>query len=116
MKKMIISLLLIFLFLAGILVFANKAIAQEKPTLLYIYMQGCSACRQFDSNFSAAQSKFSQKFNFVKEDINSSQRAKRLNVTETPSVFIIGKNGYQKIEWSCLSQQSCFEQRLQDYK
>lgn len=115
MKKTIINLLLIFSFVAGILIFANKAIAMEKPTLLYIYMPGCSACKQFDGNFSAAQAKFSKKFNFVKEDINSSQRAKQLNVTETPSVFIIGKNGSQKIEWSCLSQQSCFEQRLQAY-
>lgn len=117
MKKLIVSLFLILSFVACIFAMScNVANAQEKPTLLYIYMQGCSACKQFEGTYAAAQAKYSQKFNFVKEDVNSSQRAKSLNVTETPSVFIISKDGTQKIEWSCLSQQSCFERRLQDYK
>lgn len=117
MKKIILSLLLIFSFAASILALScNEANAQGKPTLLYIYMTGCGACQQFEGNYNAAKAKFSQKFNFVKENVNTSQRAKSLNVTETPSVFILDKNGSQRIEEACLQQQSCFEGRLNSYK
>lgn len=116
MKKIIISLFLIFSFVVGVIAISyNVASAKEKPTVLCIYAPMCSACKQFEPIFNAAQAKFSQKFNFVKEDINSSQRAKNLNVSETPSVFILDKNSSKKIDWQCLSQPGCFEQRLKDY-
>lgn len=112
MKKIILSLLLIFSFAISVIAISyNESSAKEKPTVLYIYAPMCGACKQFESTFNAAQAKFSQKFNFVKEDIQSSQRAKSLNVNETPSVFI----NSQKIDWQCLSQPGCFEQRLKDY-
>lgn len=111
MKKIIVSLFLIFSFAASIIV----ASAKEKPTVLYIYAPMCSACIQFGPTFDAAQAKFSQKFDFVKENINNSQRAKSLNVNETPSVFILQQNNTQKIDWQCLSQPGCFEQRLKNY-
>lgn len=116
MKKMIISLFLIFSFIVGVVAIKyNEASAKEKPIVLYIYAPMCSACRQFESIFDSAKTKFAQKFNFAKEDINSSTRAKGLNVSETPSVFILKQGGSQKIEWQCLSQPGCFEQRLKDY-
>lgn len=112
MKKLIVSLFLIFLFVASVMAVShNEAVAKGKPTVLYIYQPSCGACAQFEPIFDAARSKFSQKFDFVKEDYNSSQRAKSLNVTETPSVFI----NSQKIDSQCLSQQGCFEQKLKNY-
>lgn len=116
MKKMIISLFLIFTFIVGVFAIScNVASAKEKPTVLYVYAPMCSACKQFESIFNSAKAKFSQKFNFAKEDINSSQRAQSLNVSETPSVFILKQGGSQKISWDCLSQPGCFEQKLQNY-
>lgn len=116
MKKIILSLILIFSFAVSVIAVSyNVASAKEKPTVLCISAPMCGACKQFEPTFNAAQSKFSQKFNFVKEDINTSQRAKSLNVTETPSVFILKQGSSQKIDWQCLSQPGCFEQRLKDY-
>lgn len=116
MKKIIISLFLIFSVTVAIFaVNYNVSIAKDKPTVLYIYGQFCGACKQFEPTFNALESKFSSKFHFVKEDISSSQRAKSLNVSETPSVYIINQNGAQKISWDCLSQPGCFEQRLKNY-
>lgn len=116
MKKIIISLVLILSFAAVVIAIGqNESIAKEKPTVLYVYAPMCSACKQFESIFNSAKSKFSQKFNFAKEDFNSSPRAQSLNVSETPSVFILKQGGSQKISWDCLSQPGCFEQRLKDY-
>lgn len=116
MKKIIVSLFLIFFFAASIIVISfNEASADAKPTVLYISAPSCGACMQFEPIFDAARSKFSKKFDFVKEDYSSSQRAKSLNVTETPSVFILQQNSSQKIDSQCLNQSGCFEQRLKDY-
>ena len=115
MKKIIISLLLIFSVAASVIAISyNEANAKEKPTVLCISAPMCGACRQFDPIFDAARAKFSEKFDFVKEGANS-RRAKSLNVTETPSVFILQQNNSQKIDWQCLSQPGCFEQKLKDY-
>lgn len=116
MKKIILSLFLILSFVASVIAISyNEASAKDKPTVLYIYGPMCGACKQFEPTFDAAQAKFSQKFNFAKEDVNSSQRAKSLNVSETPSVFILKQGSSQKIEWQCLSKPGCLEQRLKDY-
>ena len=116
MKKIIVSLVLIFSVAAGVIAINyNEASAKDKPTVLCISAPMCSACKQFDSIFNAARAIFSQKFNFEKEDINNSQRAKSLNVSETPSVFILQDNKSHKIDWQCLSQPGCFEQKLKDY-
>lgn len=116
MKKIIVSLVLIFSLVAGLIAINyNESNAKDKPTVLCVSAAFCSACKEFEPIFNAAKSKFSQKFHFVKEDISTSQRAKSLNVTETPSVFILDKGSSQKIDWQCLSQPGCFEQKLKNY-
>lgn len=116
MKKIVVSLFLIFSFVLGATAISyNAAYAKDKPTVLYIYAPMCGACKGFEPIFNAARTKFSKKFNFAKEDINSSQRAKSLNVSETPSVFILQQNNSQKIDWQCLSQPGCFERKLNAY-
>lgn len=116
MKRIIASLFLICFLAAGIVAISyNEVSAKDKPTVLCISAPLCGACKQFAPTFEAARAKFSDKFNFVKEDYNHSKRAKSLNITETPSVFIIDDKGSQKIGWDCLSQPSCFEQKLKDY-
>lgn len=116
MKKIIVSLFLIFSLVAGVIAINhNEASAKNKPTVLYIYAPMCSACKEFEPIFNMVREKFSQKFNFTKEDINSSQRAKSFNVSETPSVFILQQGSAQKIDWQCLSQPGCFEQKLKDF-
>ena len=116
MKKTLISLFLILSFAAGVIAISCNAVsAKDKPTVLCISAPMCGACQQFAPTFEAARAKFSDKFNFVKEDVNHSQRAKRLNVSQTPSVYILQGNDSQQIDWQCLSQPSCFEQKLKDY-
>lgn len=116
MNKIIISLFLIFFVAVGVIAVSyNEARAKDKPTVLYFYAPSCHSCQEFEPIYNAARAKFSQKFNFVKEDVNSSQRVKSFNVSETPSVFILKQSNSQKIDWSCLSQPGCFEQKLKDY-
>lgn len=116
MKRIILTLFLTFCFVIGaFLISVNKSMAQGKPTVLLISASMCGACKQFEPTYNAAKAKFSQKFNFVKEDVSHSQKAKELGVTETPTVFILENNKAEKIGWECLSNPGCFEQKLQNY-
>ncbi len=114
--KRIISIFLIFSFaLSLIFISCTDASAKSKPTVLCISAPYCKACKEFEPTFEAMRKKYSKKFNFEKEYFDNSKRAKTLNVTETPSVFILEKNNSKKISWQCLSKPGCFEQKLKEY-
>jgi thiol-disulfide isomerase/thioredoxin len=116
MRKIILSLTILFsLVLGAIAVSQNAVLAQSKPTVLYIYGQFCGACKQFEPYFDAAKAKFSNKFEFKAEEYNSSAKAREMNVTETPTVFILDGNKARKISWKCLSTNGCFENTLKNY-
>lgn len=118
MKKIIIGLLLIVLSTTGAWAMSyDEASKLDKPIILYINMFGCSACKHFDVFFQQAESKFSSKYTFVKENISFSQMAQKLKVNSAPSVFIIQPKtrSSQKIKWECLRQRACFEETLQKY-
>lgn len=119
MKKFIFSLFLIFSFAASTFAMSYKdASLKDKPIVLFVTMQGCGACREFEPFFKKTQAKFASKYNFVKEDVYTSDIARKLNVQETPSVFILQpkQKTFQKIKWECLCQQGCFEKTLKDYQ
>jgi len=114
MKKFLLSVFAVCLFMTMVLV--TQAMAEAKPTVLYIYGQSCGACTRFEPTFDLARSKYSQKFNFQKEEYESSAKAKQLHVSETPSVYILDGNKVQKIDWSCLSNPGCLDKTLQSYQ
>lgn len=89
--------------------------AQEKPKVVLFHMHGCSACKHFAPMFDKMASKYSGKFNFTKEDANSSNLANQLNVNAVPVVFIIDSGKNTEIGYDCLETQGCFEQKLQNY-
>ena len=57
----------------------EEAKQQDKPIVVMFHMHGCGACRKFSPIFDKFASKFSGKFNFVKEDINNSQIASSMD-------------------------------------
>lgn len=118
MKKLLMVLCLILLLTPIILVTTNNvACAKAKPQVVYFYSQGCSACNQTKPLFDRMASKYSGKFNFVKQDVNSSSLANKLNINSVPTVYIIDPNTQAKtqISYDCLQSQTCFEKKLLNY-
>lgn len=125
MKKLLISS---FLVLATILstassIFAmsyEEAKSQNKPIVVMFHMHGCGACRRFSPKFDKFASKFSNKFNFVKEDINSSKIADSLGsqFSTVPAFFIIDPKtqNAKRISDNCAWNKECFTKTLQEYK
>ena len=80
MKKLLIGFGLMLMSVSGAFAMTyNEAKTQDKPIVVMFHMHGCGACRKFAPEFDKISSKFSDKFNFVKEDINNSEIAKTLN-------------------------------------
>ena len=96
---------------------ALSTIAMEKPKVILFHMHGCSACKKFAPTFDQMMSKYSGKFVFSKEDINSSKLADQLGINYVPMVYIIDsdKNTKTAIDSDCLATQGCFEQKLSGY-
>lgn len=118
LKKVILGLFLLLTVVSNAYAMSyQEAMKQDKPIVLYITMFGCGACRQFEPFFDAAKDKFASKFNFVKEDVNTSEIAAKLRVNSTPSVYILEPKTRNAtgIKYACISQQSCFENTLQSY-
>lgn len=118
MKKLLILAILVLIAVPAILVINYKeTLAKEKPQVLFFYSQGCSACQNFKPLYEQMASKYSNKFNFIKQDINSSNLASKFNVNSVPAVFIVNPETQAKTEisYDCLQQQGCFEKKLSGY-
>lgn len=118
MKKVLIGLFFMILSATGSWAMSyDEASKFDKPIVLYINMFGCSACKHFDTFFQQAEIKYSNKYNFVKENISFSEIAQKLKVDSAPSVFIIQSkvNTASRIKWECLRNNACFEEVLQKY-
>lgn len=125
MKKLLIGS---FLVLTTLLSTASSMLAmnyesaktQDKPIVVMFHMHGCGACRKFSPIFDKFASKFSNKFNFVKEDIHSSSIADALGsqFETVPALFIINPKTQdkQRISDDCAWDSTCFTNTLQEYK
>jgi len=125
MKKLLISS---FLVLAIVLSTASSLLAmtyedakvQDKPIVVMFHMHGCGACRKFSPIFNKFASQFSDKFNFVKEDIHSSKIASSLGsqFDTVPALFIIQPKTQNatRISDDCAWDNECFTKTLQEYK
>lgn len=109
MKK---SLIILGLMLTS----AISTFAMEKPKVILFSMHGCSACKKFAPTFEKMSAKFANKFNFSKEDADSSL-ANKLGISYVPMVYIMDsdKNTKTAIDSDCLASPSCFENKLQNY-
>jgi len=123
MKKPITKLFIgIALALASITsVFAmnyEEAKTQDKPIVVMFHQHGCSACKKFSPIFGKFASKFSDKFNFVKEDVASSKIASTLKFDTVPAMFIIEPKtqATKRISDDCAWDEGCFTKTLNDYK
>ena len=97
----------------------EEAKVQDKPIVVMFHMHGCGACRKFSSRFEDISAKFSNKFNFVKEDVNSSKIAQTLGsqFETVPAFFIIQPKtqSTKRISDDCAWDKQCFTKTLQDY-
>lgn len=125
MKKLFISSFLVFAIVISTAssIFAmsyEEAKTQDKPIVVMFHMRGCPACRRFSRKFDKFASKFSYKFNFVKEDIHSSKIADSLDsqFSTVPAFFIIDPKTQktQRINDKCAWDNECFTKMLQEYK
>lgn len=120
MNKKIILTMALMLFLAP-LSFAmsyDEAKSQNKPIVLFFHMERCSGCKSFEPIFNQLASKYSNKFNFVHEDVYKSKLSLASQISSVPSVFIVDpkSEASTKIDNNCLYNQTCIEGKLNQYK
>lgn len=118
MKKLIISLFLVLVTATTTFAMSfDDAKKQNKPVVVMFHMHGCGACKQFSPIFDDFASKFSEKFNFVKEDVNTSHIAKSLNFGTVPAIFIVDPKtmAAKRIKDDCAWDNACFTKTLQKY-
>lgn len=118
MKKVFVSLLLAMFTASGAFAMSfNEAKKQDKPVVVMFHMHGCSACKKFSPLFDNVASKLSNKFNFVKEDTDTSDLAKSLNFKTVPAIFIVEPKTMQakRINDDCAWDKMCFMQTLEKY-
>lgn len=117
-KKIMLTTLMVLSVAPGVLAMNYKdAKTQSKPIVVYVYMKQCGACKGFTPIYESASAKFSNKFNFVKELIEGSEIAKKMNPSSVPSVYIVEpkKNITKTISYECASDSACFDKTLSNY-
>lgn len=118
MKKLFMSLFLLLATTTSVFAMSyDEAKVQGKPVVVMFHQHGCSACRKFSPIFDKYSSKFSNKFNFVKEDVRSSNLAKTLNFMTVPAIFIVEPKtmAAKRISDDCAWDNGCFTKALNDY-
>ena len=118
MKKILIGLfLLICTASTAFAISYNEATKQTKPIVIMFHKHGCSACTRFSPIFDTFASKFSSKFNFIKEDIHGSQIASTLSFDTVPAFFIIQPQTKKtkRISDDCAWDAGCLTKTLQEY-
>lgn len=118
MKKMLLGMLIILM--GGANVFAmtfDEAKGQGKPIVVMFKMQGCSACKQFEPIFDKASNEFADKFNFVKDDVYSSNLSDKFNVHSVPALFVVEPktNKSKKVDDSDMYSEARFKKFLKNY-
>lgn len=119
-KKLIIGAVLVLASSTGVFAMSyEEAKVQDKPVVVMFHMHGCSACRKFSPIFDKYSARFSDKFNFVKEDIDSSKIAQTLGsqFDTVPAFFIIHPKtqNTKRISDNCAWDSGCFSKTLQEY-
>lgn len=118
MKKILFSLFLVLATVSTTFAMSfNEANKQDKPVVVMFHMHGCGACRKFSPIFDSFASKFSNKFNFAKEDVDHSSIAKSLNFQTVPALYIIKPKTMdaKRIDDDCAWDNACLTKTLQDY-
>lgn len=118
MKKIIISLFILICTASSVFAITyNDAVKQDKPIVIMFHQHGCGACRKFSPIFDNFASKFSNKFNFVKEDTSSSSIAPKLSFDTVPAIFIMQPKTQKatRISDDCAWDSGCFTRTLQNY-
>lgn len=118
MKKILFGLFLLMATTTSVFAMTfNEAKKQNKPIVVMFHMHGCSACKEFAPKFDKLASKYSDKFNFVKEDVHASDIAKSLNFQTVPTFFIIQPKtmNAKQIDDNCAWDNACFAKTLEKY-
>lgn len=118
MKKLLISALFVLATTASVFAMTyDEAKSMDKPIVVLFHMEGCSGCKQFSPRFDKYASKFSDKFNFVRENINYSTVASTLHFDTVPALYILQpkKNKIKRISDNCAWDDECFTKTLQKY-
>lgn len=118
MKKIVFSLFVICALTSSAFAMTfNQAQKEDKPVVVMFHMHGCGACKKFSPIFDNFASKFSTKFNFVKEDVDNSSIAKSLNFQTVPALYIIKPKTMdaKRIDDDCAWDNACLTKTLQNY-
>lgn len=121
MKKVI--LLISILFLTTLNANAKSfedAMNSPKPFAMYIYMQGCSACRAFDPIFYQMQNKYSYKYNFVREEYRQGlmpQLCQKWKVRSFPYMALVNPktNNSKRVSFECFWDEKCLNQAFESF-
>ncbi len=99
----------------------DEAMASSKPFVFYMYQDGCSACKYFDTVYDKAQKDYSAKFNFVRQNSDTRLSAKLIEkwkIESVPYVLVINPQTKKaaKVGEYCMMSKDCFEKTLEIYR
>lgn len=119
--KYILTLFLLFVSVlpAASLSF-DEAMSSSKPFVFYMYQDGCSACKYFDSIYDSSQKEYNSKFNFVRQNSDTSLSAKLIekwNIDSVPFVLVINPKTKRAsiVGEYCIMAKDCFLKTLETY-
>jgi len=118
MKKLLVSTLLFLTSATATFALTYDEVKnQDKPIIIMFHQHGCGACKRMSPRFDNFAKKFSEKFNFVKEDASSGAAA-GLNFDTVPALFIMQPKtkAATRINDNCAWDDGCLTKTLQDYK
>lgn len=120
--KYLLILFSLFTFVApAVSLSFDDAMSSSSPFVFYMYQDGCSACRYFDSIYDDMQKKYSTYFNFVRQNADTSLSKKLIakwQIETVPYVLIINPNTKKasKIPPYCFMDEVCMGKTLKSYR
>lgn len=118
MKKLLLTLSALLITAASSLALTYEDVKnQDKPIVVMFHQHGCGACRRFSPRFDQIASKFSEKFNFIKEDVKGSKIESLCSFDTVPAFFIMNPKtkATKRISDNCAWDDGCFQKALNDY-
>lgn len=120
--KYFLTLVLLFVsVLPAVSLSFDDAMKSSKPFLFYMYQDGCSACKYFDSIYDEIRKKYSANYNFVRQNADaafSTRLIEKWKINAVPFVVIVNPNTSKasKIDAYCAMDKGCLEETLTSYR
>ena len=120
MKKFLLTLILLgFVFVFASDITKGSNINNSDKTFIYLYLDNCKYCKDFDKNYKKLEKKYNKMCNFSKIPVMSKEGmaiSYKFGINSAPFVLIFDNktNKVTSIDQRCLMNYSCLEGNFKD--